>query len=155
MRAMFQPFFAIIPLMTLFIGLSLNAMAQEPDRRGTIEFINQMLSPDTYVDLDQGTLFAEFRDSTGQVIRKDRVEIPDFGEVIEFEYESGLLCIPCSKYIPGCVTRELVLQKVRRGYDRFSIPLSGPEEYEPLRKAFDHLFKILTVGGYRETVIFN
>jgi hypothetical protein len=144
-------------IFSLFVSglLGEPVFAQQPDKAGTLAFINSKLAPSTQIDLEQGTIYAEFRDSTGQLIRKDRVEIPDFGEVIEFEYESGLLCIPCSRYIPNCVTRELVLQKVRRGYDRFSIPLDGPEEYEPLRKAFDHLFKILTIGGYRETVVFN
>lgn len=145
-------------LLLLLAGMSLFSTisySQTPNKTETVTYINSILGERTLVELKGGTLFVSFRDENNKVVREDKVPTYDLDLKITFEAEGGLLCIPCMKDQPECLTRTLVVQKVKRGYGRLSIPIRDEKQFESLRKAFDHLIRITSEDGYKEAVILD
>jgi hypothetical protein len=69
-----------------------------------------------------------------------------------YEEESNLMCIPCLKDADGCVTRSLIIQKIRRQFNRISFTPSKKEDYSKIKKALQHLIRLQSEVGYKETV---
>ncbi len=130
----------------------LKSYSQAPGKDETVSYINRILGERTQVTLKGGTLFVSFRDENNKVVREDKVPTPDLELKINYEADGNLLCIPCFRDQPECVTRVLVVQKIKRGYGRLSIPVQSEKEYELLRKAFDHLIRITSEEGYKDEV---
>lgn len=139
----------LLGLMSLFCTLS---YSQTPAKEETVAYINRMLGEQTKVELKGGTLFVTFRDENNKVVREDKVPTPDLDLKITYEQEGGLLCIPCFRDQPECVTRVLVVQKIKRGYGRLSIPVRSEKDFESLKKAFDHLIRITSEDGYKDAI---
>lgn len=126
--------------------------SQTPTRQETVEYINRILGEKTSVELKGGNIFVTFRDDKQQVIREDKAITPDLELNIAYEAEGKLLCIPCYRDQPECVIRTLVVQKIKRGYGRLSIPVTDEKQYEALRKAFDHLIRLVSEEGYKDAI---
>jgi hypothetical protein len=139
----------LLALMSLFSTFS---YSQTPGKDETLVFINRLLGEQTRVELKGGTLFVTFRDENNKVVREDKVPTPDLDLKITWEQEGGLLCIPCFRDQPECVTRVLVVQKIKRGYGRLSIPVRSEKDFESLKKAFDHLIRITSEDGYKDAI---
>ncbi len=129
--------------------------AQEPDKRETLEYINAQLGGRVEVLHKGGTLFVMYYDSSRVLYREDRVKTPDLSFDILWEPESGLLCVPCLKEYPDCVSREMHVQKIKRGYSRLSIPVANREKFASLRKALDHLIRMTSENGYKDRISFD
>ena len=129
--------------------------AQEPDKRETLEYINAQLGGRVEVLHKGGTLFVMYYDSSRVLYREDRVKTPDLSFDILWEPESGLLCVPCLKEYPDCVSREMHVQKIKRGYSRLSIPVANREQFASLRKAMDHLIRMTSENGYKARISFD
>jgi hypothetical protein len=129
--------------------------AQHPGKGETVRYINELIGPSQSMSVKTGTLVVSFRDEKNRLVREDRVPASDLDLSIFYEEESGLLCIPCMKDYRECLTRILVFQKVKRRYERFSIPVADEVHYQKLKKAFDHLIRILSEVKYRETVVLD
>ena len=140
---------SLVFLMSLFC---LKSYSQAPGKDETVSYINRILGERTQVALKGGTLFVTFRDENNKVVREDKVPTPDLELKISYEADGNLLCIPCFRDQPECVTRVLVVQKIKRGYGRLSIPVQSEKEYELLRKAFDHLIRITSEEGYKDAI---
>lgn len=139
----------------LFVVFPIFAIAQSPGKKETLNYINQKVGTGISVYYKSGSIFVVFKDENGTVFREDIAPVPDLDVNVLFEPESGLLCIPCIKGITDCVTRTLVLQKVKRTYARLSIPVSSEPEFRSLQKAFEHFIRIISVNGYQDTVVFD
>lgn len=131
------------------------AVGQSPGKKETLEYINQKVGNATSVFYKAGSLIIVFKDKDGSILREDSAPVPDLDLNVFYEPESGLLCIPCVKGIGDCVTRVLVLEKVKRSYGRLSIPLKDAGEFQSLQKAFEHFIRLISVNGYHDTVIFD
>lgn len=131
------------------------AFAQHPGKGETVKYINNIIGPSKSLSIKTGTLVVTFRDDKNRLVREDRVPAADLDLNIFYEQESGLLCIPCMKDYRECLTRVLVFQKVKRRYERFSMPVTDEIQYQKLKKAFDHLIRLLSEVKYRETVILD
>lgn len=139
----------LVVLMNLFSSVS---YSQSPGKAETVAFINSILGQRTQVELKGGTLFVTFRDENGKIFREDKVPTPDLDLTINYEEEGKLLVIPCMQDQPECVTRVLVVQKIKRGYGRLSIPVQSEKEFYSLKKAFDHLIRTTSENGYKDAV---
>ncbi|MBK9401844.1 MAG: hypothetical protein IPN36_13635 [Bacteroidetes bacterium] len=135
--------------MNLFSCLS---YSQSPGKGETVEFINKVLGERIQVELKTGTILVSFRDENGNLLREDKAPSPDLDLTITYEPEDKLLCIPCMKDQPECVTRTLVVQKIKRGYGRLSIPVASEKDFYSLQKAFDHLIRILSENKYKDAI---
>lgn len=139
----------LVAVMSLFC---LKSYSQSPTKQETVEYINRILGEKTKAELKGGTLFFTFFDDQQKVVREDKVPTPDLELKITFEKDGGLLCIPCFRDQPECVTRVLTVQKIKRGYGRLSIPVRDEQQYEALRKALDHLIRITSEEGYKDAI---
>ena len=139
----------LVAVMSLFC---LESYSQSPTRQETVDYINRILGEKTKVELKGGNIFVTFMDEQRKVIREDKATTPDLELKITYEQEGKLLCIPCYRDQPECVTRTLVMQKIKRGYGRLSIPVTDEKQYETLRKAFDHLIRIVSEEGYKDAI---
>lgn len=131
---------------------SLNSYSQAPGRPETLAYINRNLGQAHEVSMKQGNIVVKSLNGQGQTLREDRVACYDLELPVYFETESRLLCIPCAKDAPDCVTRSLSLQKVKSSYGRLSIPLTNEAQFRRLKKAFDHLIRICAEEGYKNEV---
>lgn len=138
----------------MFVGM-VSCFAQHPGKSETVKYINGIIGPSKTLSLKTGTLVVTFRDDKNRLVREDHVPAADLDLNIFYEEESGLLCIPCMKDYRECLTRVLVFQKVKRRYERFSMPVTDEIQYQKLKKAFDHLIRILSEVKYRETVVLD
>lgn len=139
----------LVAVMSLFC---LESYSQSPSKQETVAYINRKLGDKIQVELKGGTLFVTFCDEQQKVVREDKVPTPDLELKISYEKEGGLLCIPCFRDQPECVTRTLTVQKIKRGYGRLSIPVTDEKQYEALRKALDHLIRITSEEGYKDAI---
>lgn len=139
----------------ILVVTSLPGFSQHPGKGETVKYINDLIGPSKSLTVKAGTLVVTFRDDKNRLVREDRVPASDLDLNIFYEEESGLLCVPCMKDYRECLTRILVFQKVKRRYERFSIPVSDDVQYQKLKKAFDHLIRILSEVKYRETVVLD
>jgi len=139
----------------LMLFWSQTAFAQHPGKNETVKYINDLIGPSKSLSIKTGTLVVTFRDEKNRLVREDRVPASDLDLNIFYEEESGLLCIPCMKDYRECLTRVLVFQKVKRRYERFSMPVTDEVQYQKLKKAFDHLIRVLSEVKYRETVVLD
>lgn len=142
-------------LILLAVGLnffSMESYSQSPGKDETLSYINQVLGQRTEVNIRSGTILVKFYDQQAQYIREDKVPSPDLDLPMYYEAENNLLCIPCAKDVPGCVTRTLVVQKVKKAYDRLSIPVTDEAMYKRLEKAFDHLIRLYSEDGYKNEI---
>lgn len=142
-------------LVALLLCASGTLAAQEPDKAETLKYINTRLGGSVELLHKGGTLFVVYYDSSRVLYREDRVKTPDLRFDILWERESGLLCIPCLQEYPECVSREMHLQKIKRGYSRLSIPVKDFEQFVSLRKAMDHLIRMTSENGYKAKVSFD
>lgn len=142
----------LIVLMNLF---SAKSYSQIPERGATIAYINKVLGDRYQVTCKSTTLVVTFYNEKGEVMREDKVPTPDLDLKITYEKEDGLLCIPCMLDQPECVTRVLTLQKIKKGYGRFSIPVQDEKAFHSLKIAFEHLIRSTSENGYHETVVFD
>ncbi len=138
-----------LAVMNLFSSVS---YSQSPGKSETVAFINKVLGDRTRVELKSGTLFVSFYNENGEMVREDKAPTPDLDLAITYEPEDNLLCIPCMKDQPDCVTRVLVVQKVKRGYGRLSIPVKDEKTFLSLQKAFGHLIRITSENGYKDAI---
>lgn len=139
----------LVVVMSLFY---LESYSQTPTKQETVAYINRILGNKTQVELKGGNLIITFLNDQQQVVREDKVPTPDLELKISYEKEGGLLCIPCFRDQPECVTRVLTVQKIKRGYGRLSIPVDDEQQYEALRKAIDHLIRITSEEGYKDAI---
>ena len=119
--------------MNLFSDIS---YSQTPERSETIAYINKVLGDRYKVTCKNTTLLVSFYNEKGEVVREDKVPTPDLDLKITYEVEVGLLCIPCMKDQPECLTRLLTLQKIKKGYGRLSIPVKDEKMFSSLKIAF-------------------
>lgn len=142
-------------LLLLVAGMSLFSSfsySQSPGKQETVDYMNKILGDRIRVELKSGTILVSFRDENGNLLREDKAPSPDLDLAITYEPEDKLLCIPCMKDQPECVTRTLVVQKIKRGYGRLSIPVENEKDFYALRKAFDHLIRILSENKYKDAI---
>lgn len=142
----------IIILMNLF---SVKSYSQTPERGETIAYINKILGDRYQVTCKNTTLVVTFYNENGEVVRQDKVPTPDLDLKITYEPEDGLLCIPCMKDQPECLTRVLTLQKIKKGYGRFSVPVKDEKAFNSLKIAFEHLIRATSENGYKEAVVLD
>lgn len=134
---------------------SVKSYSQIPERGVTVAYINKILGDRYRVTCKNTTLVVTFYNENGEVVREDKVPTPDLQLKIIYEAEEGLLCIPCNLDQPECLTRVLTLQKIKKGYGRFSIPVKDEKTYNSLKIAFEHLIRATSENGYNETVVFD
>lgn len=139
----------LVAVMSLFCQFS---YSQSPDKEKTVAFINGILGEQTNLALSNDRLVILFFDDKHQRIREDKVITPDLELKITYEPESGLLCIPCFRDQPDCVTRVLVAQKIKRRYGRLSIPVNNEQDFILLKKAFEHLIRMTSEIGYTHAI---
>jgi hypothetical protein len=138
--------------MNLFSDIS---YSQTPERGETIAYINKVLGDRYKVTCKNTTLLVSFYNEKGEIVREDKVPTPDLDLKITYEAEVGLLCIPCMKDQPECLTRLLTLQKIKKGYGRLSIPVKDEKMFSSLKIAFEHLIRATSENGYKEAVILD
>ncbi len=142
-------------LLLLLAGMNLFSSfsySQTPGKDETLQFMNQLLGPKTQFVLKGVNLTVSFYDDNSNLVREDKVPTTDLDLAISYEADAGLLVIPCMKDQPECVTRTLVVQKIKRGYGRLSIPVSNEKDFTSLKKALDHLIRITSEDGYKDAV---
>ncbi|MBK7964073.1 MAG: hypothetical protein IPK10_01275 [Bacteroidetes bacterium] len=93
---------------------SLKSYSQTPERGETVAYINKILGDRYRVTCKNTTLVVTFYNENGEIVREDKVPTPDLDLKITYEAEDGLLCIPCMKDQPECLTRVLTLQKIKK-----------------------------------------
>ncbi len=142
-------------LIVLFVwAFSLKSYSQSPGKEETVRRINELTGNKLQVEVAHDQITIRILDEAGAVIRIDKAPLADLAEEAFVEKESGLVCVPCLKDAAGCVTRTLVVQKVKREYDRISLPVKDPASAAPLSTAITHLIRMQTVTGYKDDVSF-
>lgn len=142
----------LILIVTLVCAFSCISYSQSPGKDETLLYINRMSGPVYQVEVKGGNLIIDFKDKTGKLQRRDKIPAAALDTIINYEKESGLLYINCADN-EECVTRELILQKIKRQYNRMSIPVNSEEDYLKLHKAFDHLISILAEINYKNEIV--
>jgi hypothetical protein len=145
----------LLCLMILMNLFSLKSYSQTPERGETVAYINKILGDRYRVTCKNTTLVVSFYNENGEIVREDKVPTMDLDLKITYEPEDGLLCIPCMKDQPECLTRVLTLQKIKKGYGRFSIPVKDEKAFNSLKIAFEHLIRATSENGYKEAVILD
>ncbi len=129
--------------------------SQSPDRQFTLDYINKSLGKEIQTDIKGSQLVVTFYNNQGEKIREDRAPLAYLDLKVFFEEGSTLLCIPCLKNEEDCVTRTLVVQKIKRPYDRISISVQDKVQFQKLKKAFEHLIRLTSEIGYKDAVTFE
>ena len=142
----------------VLIGLhfSLLSYSQRPNREETISYINKKLSPVCSVVVKSGDIIATYFDEGGQRIREDRVAIGNLDTLVRYNVKENVFIIPTIKGCEECVTRKLIVQKVKRFYSRLSFTMEGSDkEIKGLRKALVHLIRIGSEFRYHDEISFE
>jgi hypothetical protein len=147
-----NPFSKLLSGLLLVLAFSTKSYSQHPAKEATIARINELLGKSVYIEVSHDQLTVHYRDEMGKEVRMDKAPLADLMEVPFIEKESNLLCIPCMKDAAGCVIRVLIIQNVKREYDRVSIPVPVGETALIVQKAFMHLIRLQTLAGYKDNV---
>lgn len=135
----------------LVVSISANCYTQVPDRAQTLAYLNKLGGDSVRFSLKGVQLTIDLLDMNQKPVRRDQVMLTDIDTVALFESTSKLVCVNCIKVAPDCVQRELKVQKIRRNYDRISLPATN-ETSAGYRIALQHLIKITSVKKYRDEV---
>lgn len=136
-----------------FVGaFSLKSYSQKPDRATTVAFINGLMKPQAELTVRNGSFFVDFYDEGGDKIRQDWTKIVDLELDVRYEAESNLIVMPCSQGSGGCIERELKNLKIKRLYDRLSVPAGGPENAARLLIAWQHLIRLESQMKYKDEI---
>lgn len=142
-------------LIVLFVwAFSLKSYSQSPGKDETVRRINELTGNKLQVEVAHDQITLRILDESGAVIRIDKAPLADLAEEAFVEKESGLVCVPCLKDAAGCVTRTLVVQKIKREYDRISLPVKDAATATSLSTALTHLIRLQTLTGYKDDVSF-
>jgi hypothetical protein len=126
--------------------------SQHPNRQETVTYLNKIGGDSLRFQVKGAQITISFFTPTGNLMREDVVQSVDLDTIGRFEPLSSLLYVNCLSAYQGCVTRTLTVQKIKRQYDRISLPVHS-ESLEPMRKALVHLIKMLSIRNYHDEVL--
>jgi hypothetical protein len=136
----------------LVVTIAAKSYTQVPDKAQTMAYLNKLGGDSVRFSLKGVQLTIDLLDGNQKMLRLDKVMLTDLDTVASFESSSKLVCVNCIKGTPDCVNRELIVQKVRRNYDRISI-LTSLEKSAGYIAAIQHLIKITSVKKYKDEVL--
>lgn len=126
--------------------------SQSPGREATLEYLNRLGGDSIQFSLKGTQLQITYSGKEGKVVRYDKAQTTDLDTVAKFESSSRLVSVNCLADVQDCVTRELIVQKIKRNYGRISIPATE-ETAVAYKTALQHLIKILTVKKYNDEIL--
>lgn len=145
--------FAIVLLSAFYSGKS---FSQDLNTSYTLDYINRKFNGSCKVDIRNGELIAEFFDSNGTCIRRDKGDIEHLDPSrTSYSKEDKMVYLFCSQ--EDCVERKLMGNtKVTRNYDRYPFVWKGDERSgEGLVKAFNHLINLMNEPKYKNNTPFE
>lgn len=142
----------LLSLIIISCLFSSKSYSQFPDKKTTVDSLNSWLKPNTTIELKGSNVIFKSYDEKGEFVKEDKAPFADLVDQPIYEEESNLICIPCLKDADGCVTRSLIIQKIRRQFNRISFTPSQKEDYSKIKKALQHLIRLQSEVGYKETV---
>lgn len=123
----------------------------------TLAYINQKIAPSCSIDVNKGAILAVYKDG-GQMVREDEVNISDLDmNTMKYDFTEKMFAINC-KGGPSkkCVSRELPLLEVYRGYARISFEVNLDEKgANGLKKAFTHMMRLVMEPKYKSEEAFE
>ncbi len=142
----------LLLVLIFLLAIIQKSYSQSPGKNETLTFLNKKLGGKTVLDIRMNNLVVSIKDDKGNLIREDKVTFSELDLKSFYEEESDLLCVPCLKDAPGCVTRTLIVQKIKRPCERISISVGGKENYKIIQKALEHLIKLESEVGYKDEI---
>jgi hypothetical protein len=130
----------------------MKSYSQFPDKKTTVDLLNSWMKPNTTIEMKGSNVIFKSFDEKGEFIKEDKASFSDLVDSPTYDEESNLICIPCLKDAEGCVTRSLIIEKIRRQSSRISFKPSRKEDYSKIKKALQHLIRLQSEVGYKETV---
>ncbi len=142
----------LLSLLIISCLFSMKSYSQYPDKKTTVDSLNSWMRPITTIELNGSNVIIKSYDEKGKFVKEDKAPFADLTVTPYYEEESNLICIPCLKDADGCVTRSLIVQKIRRQFNRISFTPSRKEDYSKIKKALQHLIRIQSEVGYKDSV---
>jgi hypothetical protein len=127
--------------------------SQVPGKEETVSYLNALGGDSVQFNLKGAVLSIRIVAGDQKPIREDKVNLVDLDTVVQFESESNLSFINCLSDYGNCVTRTLMVQKIKREYNRVSFP-SAEKVHFGYAAALVHLVKITGVKNYKDEVVF-
>lgn len=140
----------ILVSISLVLANAPKSYSQIPDKQGTLEYLNRLGADSLIFSLSGMNLKVELK-REGKLIREDQALVTDLDTIVKFESQSNLICVNCLGDTPGCVTRELTIQKIKRPYNRMSLNATRADA-EKYTAALQHLIKMMSVKKYHDEI---
>lgn len=134
------------------LTINQKSYSQSPGKNETLSYLNKKLGGKTVLDIRMNNLVVSIKDDNGNLIREDKVTFSELDLKSFYVEESDLLCVPCLKDAPGCVTRLLIVQKIKRPCERISIIVGGKQNFKLIQKALEHLIRLESEVGYKDEI---
>lgn len=150
--SVFFPMGKLLCLCMVMLTISSKSYSQTPGKKETIEFLQKVAPGQVKFELKASNLTITVMDSTGAIVREDKVNFGDLDTTFKYEQESGLVVCSCLKDARGCVTRTMPILKIKRQVDRFSVPAKDNQEAERFARALNHLIRMETFSGYTDAI---
>ncbi len=131
-----------------------NSYSQRPGSRETVDFINKTLEGKCKIHLNGAMIIADFYSHDGTKIRQDKLSSGALDTAVVYDSSEQILSAPCIKAEGDCVTRTLYIQKIKRPYSRFSIPVNSETQANEVRIALKHLIRLLSEPKYKDEITF-
>ena len=104
----------VVSALCLMLTFFQNSYSQAPDRKETLDYINKKLSGTCVLEINKGSIIANYISPDGKSIRQDKVFSGALDTTVIYDAGEQLLSIKCLHDEDDCVTRSLFVQKIRR-----------------------------------------
>ena len=142
----------VVCALCFMLSISLISYSQVPGKNETLEYINKKLGSAYVIEINKGTIIANYSSPDGKRIREDKVFSGLLDTTISYDSNEHLLYVNCLGIEGDCVTRNLFVQKIKRNYARISFVVDDQATVDKLKIALRHLIRILSEPKYNDEI---